>query len=113
MKTTFLPRVAATGLLTALWLATSAYTTPDLGAFRPATDGGTLSGPQLIGALHVGQLRASQYALDDPATMQQLYIQALGGPMLAIGTEPTLPGSLFDSYASTDFTEFDQLVMPR
>lgn len=98
------------GLLTTVWLATSAYTTPTLGTFRPALPAGTPSHYQPIKELEIGQLRSSQYILDDPATMQQYYIQAAGGPMLAIGQQPTLPGSLFEAYADTDFTEFDQLT---
>ena len=108
MKTTFLPRLAGAGLLATVWLATSAYTAPTLGTFRPATTTGAANHCQSLKGLEIGQLRSSQYILDDPATMYNFQVATF-----ASGQEPTLPGSLLETYTATDFTEFDQLPATR
>lgn len=107
MKTAFLPRLAVAGLLTTLWVATSAYTTPTMGSFRPA-EVPPVGEP--TSTLEPGQHYPGP--MNDAIGMLTIGPTS-NGQVITIGTVPTRPGPVLGNYTSTDFTEFDQLaVMP-
>ena len=100
---TLLPRLTVAGLFTAMWVTTSAYTTLPTGSFRP-----TEAAP---GGKSTTTLEPSQHY---PGPMNDgIAVVTAGavttGQFFTIGSGPTRPEMELGGYASTDFTEFDQL----
>ena len=106
IQTSFIPRLAATSLLTVGLLAISAHSTVALGSYSAASVASQPPATSWLAILSVGTFQAQNaYPGPGDTTAMQYIIGPIQAAVITLGGTqvPTIPSD----YRSTDFTDFD------